>query len=174
MERITWKAEWRIVKFVDPQGEIARRLKEGAPLEEVIASYGGCKEDLRFEGNVALNEGLQAIIDMICNLSPVTPWDSAHARVGVGDGSASPDASQTGLLGENQAYAPMDAGYPVRTNQTAEWRGTFGGDEANFHWYEFTVDNGPDAQINLNRTVADKGVKSAGETWVLDLKITFS
>jgi len=174
METIKWKAEWRVVKFFDPQGEIAERLKRGASLEETIASCGGCLADEQFEGNVALNEGLQGIIDLICNLASVTPWDESHARVGVGDSSTPPSPTQTGLLGSNQAYAPMDAGYPVRTNQTVEWRGTFGGDEANFHWYEFTVDNGPDAQVNLNRTVADKGVKSSGETWVLSLKITFS
>jgi len=173
-EEITWKAKWRIDKFKDPGGVICARLRQGDPVHVVAREYGNYIGADEFEDNVALNEGLQAIIDMICNLAAITPWDNANARVGVGDSSVAPNATQTELLGVNQAYVGMDAGYPARSAQTAEWRGTFGGTEANFYWWEFTVDNGAAALQNLNRAVADKGSKAPGETWALSLSITFS
>jgi hypothetical protein len=174
-ECVRWKTQWAVAKFKDERGIIAEMLRGGARVEDVVALFPehflGSEQ---FEGNVALNEGLQAIIDMIAGLATVTPWDSANARVGVGDSNTAEDPSQTGLLGTNQLYKAMDTGYPSRTNQTCEWRATFGPDDANFHWYEYTVDNGATAGINLNRKVADKGVKASGETWMLSVKITFS
>lgn len=173
-ERIGWHAKITIHKFRDPDRVREAKLREGWSPEEVALVYGGLIGKEIHEGNVALNEGLQGIIDMICNLGSITPWDSAHARVGVGDSSEPADATQTGLLGANQAYVGMDSGYPTRDGQTAKWRGTFGTDQANFQWLEFTVDNGADEGRNLNRLVTDKGSKASGETWTLEVDITFS
>ncbi len=177
MDKIGWKARWRIDKFEDPDATIAKGLQAGMPVQEAISAYAQafvCTEE--FEANIALNEGLQELIDVICGLGTPTGWDNSNARLGVGDSNTAEDAAQTGLqAASNKAYKAMDATYPQRSGQTAEWRATFGTDEANFAWEEFTVVNASDdAGKNLNRKISSKGTKSSGETWTLSLQITFS
>jgi len=174
-EGVKINSKWSIYKFKDPEGKIAPALQSGAKIEDIIQKH---PEALigkdHFQGNIALNEGLQAIIDLICGLATPTKWDATNARLGVGDSTTAESATQTGLLGTNKYWKSMDSGYPTRTAQTAIWRATFGGDEANFAWNEFTVVNAPtDAGINLNRKVSARGTKSSGETWTLELQITF-
>jgi hypothetical protein len=128
-----------------------------------------------FEDNIALNEGLGELIDIICGLSAPTKWDNSNARLGVGNSSAAESATQTGLQGTSKAFKAMDSGYPQRSNQTAEWRATFGDGEGEFAWEEFTIVNAADdTGKNLDRKVTSKGTKAAGESWTLSLKITFS
>ncbi|MCD6446487.1 hypothetical protein J7L49_06870 [Candidatus Bathyarchaeota archaeon] len=176
-DRIGWKAAWRINKFKDPGGVIAELLRGGAKISDIAKQFPEAfLGEERFEGNIALNEGLQLLIDIITGVDTSSnKWDSSNAHVGVGDGTTAEDASQTGLQGSNKAFVGMDTGYPSRTGQTVEFRGTFDGDTANFDWQEFTVVNGSDDSATcLNRKVADKGSKASGETWTLSLKITFS
>jgi hypothetical protein len=94
----------------------------------------------------------------------------------VGDSNAAESATQTGLqAATNKTYKAMDATYPQRSNQTAEWRATFGSAEANYAWEEYTVVNAAsDTGKNLNRKISSKGTKASGETWTLSLQITFS
>src|SRR3990170_3141396 len=177
VDKIGWKAHWRIDKFRDSEDKIARALQAGLPLAEALRLYGeayiGSEE---FEANIALNEGLQELIDIICGLGTPTKWDNANARLGVGDSNAAEAAAQTGLqAATNKTYKAMDATYPQRTNQTVEWRATFGSGDANYAWEEYTVVNAAsDTGKNLNRKTASKGTKASGESWVLSLQITFS
>jgi hypothetical protein len=175
-DKVSWKSVWRIAKFKDADGTIASMLKQGANVEDVMRSFPEAFIGIdEFEGNIALNEGLQLLIDLIAGTGTGAPWNAANARLGVGDSNAAEDATQTGLQGTNKTFKAMDTGYPTRTNQTCEWRGTYGPDDANYHWYEYTVVNAADdTGKNLNRKVADKGTKSSGETWTLSLQITFS
>jgi len=176
-EKIGWKAEWRIDKFKDPDNRIAEALRRGASIEEAkkMAGENYVATEV-FKDNVALNEGLGELIDIICGLGTPTKWDNTNARLGVGDSNAAESATQTGLqAATNKAFKAMDTGYPQRSNQTAEWRSTFGSADANYSWQEFTVVNAADdSGKNLNRKVADKGTKASGESWTLSLKITFS
>ena len=152
-------------------------MRAGAKISDVAKQFPEAfLGEERFMGNVALNEGLQLLIDIITGVDTTSnKWDSANAHIGVGDGTTSENASQTGLQGSNKAFAGMDSGYPQRSGQTAIFRATFSGDEANFSWQEFTVVNGSnDSATCLNRKVADKGTKASGETWTAELKITFS
>jgi len=175
-DNIGWKARWRIDRFHDQDGEMAEMLQNGARFEDLLWHAGDCYLGSEFfEDNVALNEGLQELIDIICGLGAPTKWDNANARLGVGDSNAAENASQTGLQGTNKTFKAMDTGYPQRSGQQAEWRATFGSAEGNHAWEEFTVVNAADdAGKNLNRKVASKGTKASGETWTLSLKITFS
>jgi hypothetical protein len=176
-EKIGWKARWRIDKFKDPTGEVARKLQAGMRIAEAVnlhaQAFIGTEE---FESNIALNEGLQELIDIICGLGTPTKWDNSNARLGVGDSNAAESASQTGLQAStNKTFKTMDTSYPSRTNQTAEWRATFGSSEANYAWEEYTVVNASsDTGKNLNRKTSSKGTKASGETWTLSLQITFS
>jgi hypothetical protein len=177
VDKIGWKARWRIDKFKDPDAEIAKGLQAGMPVQEAVTVYAQafvCTEE--FEANIALNEGLQELIDIICGLGSPTAWDNSNARLGVGDSNTAESASQTGLQAvTNKAFKTMDATYPQRSGQTAEWRATFGADEANFAWEEYTVVNAADdSGGNLNRKISSKGTKGSGETWTLSLQVTFS
>jgi hypothetical protein len=177
LDRVSWKAKWRIDKFKDPKNEIAKALQTGTPTDQAVSLYSKefiCTEE--FEANIALNEGLQELIDIICGLGTPTKWDNSNARLGVGDSNTAESATQTGLqAATNKTFKAMDTGYPQRSNQTAEWRATFGSADANYAWEEYTVVNAADdAGKNLNRKIASKGTKSSGETWTLSLQITFS
>jgi hypothetical protein len=175
-DKVSWRSVWRIAKFKDAYGVIEDMLRKGAAVEDVMRSFPEAFIGIdEFEGNVALNEGLQLLIDLIAGTGTGTKWDNTNARLGVGDSNAAESADQTGLQGTNKTFKAMDTGYPTRTNQTCEWRATFGPNDANYHWYEYTVVNAADdTGQNLNRKVADKGTKSIGETWTLSLQITFS
>lgn len=176
-DRVCWKAQWQIDKFSDPDNKIADAMQAGLPLNEGLClfrdAYMG-KDG--FESNIALNEGLQELVDIICGLGTPTRWDSSNARLGVGDNSTAESSSQTGLQAStNKTFKAMDATYPQRANQTAEWRATFGSSDANYAWEEYTVVNSADdTGKNLNRKTASKGTKASGETWILSLQITFS
>jgi len=173
---ISWRAEWRIDRFSDPDDLISGALKAGMSIEEAITLHGDAHlgHDV-FEGNVALNEGLQELIDIICGIGTPTKWDSTNARIGVGNDNSGESATQTGLQGASKTFKAMDGTYPQKSAQTAEWRSTFGSSEGNHAWEEFTVVNAADdAGKNLNRKVADKGTKSSGESWTASVKITFS
>lgn len=175
MEKIMWNTRWQIDKWRDPSGEVEKLCKQGLTLEEVRRIYPHLFiESLNFKGNVALNEGLQQLIDVIGGISSPTLWDNTNARVGVGNSNTAAQATDTGLLGGSTAFASMDGGYPQRSNQTASWKGTFGDGVAEFAWEEFTVDNGAVGDVNLNRYVTSKGTKGSGETWVLTVEIAFS
>jgi hypothetical protein len=176
-DKIGWKARWRIDKFKDETGDVAKAMRAGTPADDIVSIYGGtfvAREE--FESNVALNEGLQELIDIICGLGTTAKWDNTNARLGVGDSNTAEAATQTGLqAATNKTYKAMDATYPQRTNQTVEWRATFASGDANYAWEEYTVVNAAsDTGKNLNRKTASKGTKASGETWVLSLQITFS
>ena len=176
LDEVGWKTEWTIHKFWDPDSRFARMLQAGASIEEALAAGAVLLGVERFEGNVALNEGLQYLIDIICGIEGTpTLWDNTNARIGVGNSSAAEDATHTGLQGASKAYHAMDATYPQRSGQVSEHRATFPDGEAEFAWEEFAVVNAADdTGKNLNRKTASKGTKAAGESWTASVKITFS
>jgi len=176
VDKVGWKSLWTISKFKDEDGVLAEMLRGGARIEDVVRQFPEAfLGEESFEGNIALNEGLQLLINLIAGTGTGNPWNATNAYLGVGDGTTTEDATQTGLQGTNKQYKAMDSGYPTRTNQTCEWRATFGATDANFAWNEFTVANGnSDTAVNLNRKVVSKGTKASGETWTLSLQITFS
>lgn len=175
MDRVSWKAKWRIDKFRDSEDKIAKALQSGMSMIEALRlfkeAYMGKEE---WEENVALNVGLQYLIDCICGIGLTTKWDNTNARLGVGSDATAADPSQTDLIDASPTWKAMDATYPQRSGQVAEWRSTFGSGDANEAWNEYAVDNGATAHKLLNRKVESKGTKSSGETWVLSLQITFS
>jgi hypothetical protein len=167
---IRYKAEWAIDKFKDPDNSKCEALRAGA---DVLDCEPYAHEEI--DGNLALNEGLQLLIDLIAGTGSGTAWNNASAYLGVGESSTAAGATQTGLQGSTKTYIAMDATYPQRSSQTCTWRSTFGSADANINWYEYTVVNAStDAGVNLNRKVEDKGTKASGETWTLSLAITFS
>lgn len=154
------KTKWRILKFADDKA-----FKEGKHYD--IAEIAG---------NLLLNEGIGEMIDLFCGLGTPTSFANANAYLGVGDSDTAAGATQTGLQAEtNKLYKAMATSYPARTDQTVTFRSEFGSSDANFAWKEFTIANGnSDSAKNLNRKVSDQGTKTSGQTWVLELAVTFS
>jgi hypothetical protein len=175
VDRVSWKAKWRIDKFHDSENKIAETLRSGVSMVEALRlfkeAYIGKEE---WEENVALNVGLQYLIDCICGIGSTTKWDNSNARLGVGSDATAASPSQTDLIDATPTWKAMDTSYPQRSGQTAEWRATFGSGDANEAWNEYAVDNGASAHKLLNRKVESKGTKASGETWTLSLQITFS
>ena len=153
------KAVWTIRKYANDQD-----FENGNPFE--IA---------KIEGNVLLNEGI-AVLQTLLIGTGGTPWSNANAYLGVGDSATAAAASQTGLqAATNKTYMPMEASYPSVASQTTTWRAVFGSGDANFDWNEFTIVNAStDTGDNLNRKVSVQGTKASGQTWTLDLAITWS
>lgn len=154
------KPVWTITKFADDEA-----FRRGEHFEKV-----------EVEGNLLLNEGITEFLNLLIG-GTATAFSNANARLGVGDGTAAAVATQTALQAvTNKLYKTMEAGYPQVSNQSVIFRSVFGSTEANFAWEEFSVMNSADEATarNLNRRVSSQGTKASGQTWQLDLTITFS
>ena len=136
---------------------------------------GRAYETTVIDGNLLLNEGIAVLLALLTG-GAGTAFNNANAFIGVGDTGTAEAAAQTGLSAPtNKLYKGMEATYPQIAAQTVTFRAVFGSAEANFDWNEFTVANGnSDAADNLNRKVSAQGTKASGQTWTLDLQITFS
>ena len=157
---IKYKPVWTIQKF---------NLRDGEPEAEPY-------EVSSFDGNLLLNEGITTLLNLLTGSTSTveTPFNNANSYLAVGNSSAAAAAGQTDLQGTNK-YKVMTATYPQIASQTVTFRATFGSTEANFNWREFSVANGASgAAKNLNRKVSLQGQKVSGQSWVLDLGITFS
>src|SRR3972149_950601 len=72
-ENISWKALWTIYKWgKDPNGEIAQFLQNGGTVEQAMGMFDVAPETETIENNLALNEGLQELIDIVCGLGSPT------------------------------------------------------------------------------------------------------
>jgi len=122
-----------------------------------------------------LNEGITSLLNLLTG-GAETAFSNANAYIGVGDSTTGFAASQTGLqASSNKAYVAMSATYPIISGQTVTFRASFGTGTGNYDWNEFTVASGnSDAADNLLRVVSAQGTKSAGQTWVVDIALTFS
>jgi hypothetical protein len=164
-----------VVKFKDPSNRVAELLESGMPVEDVVKLF----KDLligvqRVEGNIFLDEGINFIWRAVTGQPGLTYFGN-NSCIGVGDGTESEDPSQMGLTGTNKTYKQVDSGYPTLSGTQVTFRATFGPDEAVHAWQEWTVANGcSDNAINLNRKVANLGVKSADATWVLEVTLSIS
>lgn len=171
-EKVKLHTITKVYKFHDPDGSIAKMLQHGAKLEDIGTTP---IEVRKVEGNIFLNEGINYIWNAVIGTSGLTPFNQANSYIGVGDGTTAPSVSQTGLQGTNIYYKQVDSGYPQIVGTTLVFRATFGPDEANFSWQEWSVANGnSNAAVNLNRKVENLGTKSSGSTWGLEVQLTLT
>ncbi|HEX2925860.1 MAG TPA: hypothetical protein VHP38_06330 [Ruminiclostridium sp.] len=143
-------------------------------IEKYDANMRLCNVE-QINGNLLLNEGISSLLTLLIG-GQEAPFNNSNAYIGVGDGTTAADATQTGLVGANKSYAPMDATFPMVSGNTVTFRATFGPTAGNHAWREFTVSNGnSDTAKNLNRKVeAAQRVKVEPDTWVVQLSITIS
>lgn len=167
-------------------------IRHGITSDVLRKLVGEPEEYQEVHGNLLLNEGIQRLQDMTM-IATVTsnqvagnPWSNANAFIGVGDTATAEAATQTELLATaaaaNRFYKAMVATYPIRTNQSVDFRSDFTSTEANFAWQEWTVAAGATTAsgsgfltgtINLNRKVQSLGTKSTG-TWTMTGTVTIS
>ncbi len=159
-DHIKYRTTWTIRKYASDAA-----LKAGEQLEAPSV----------IEGNVLLNEGITALLNLLTG-GAETAFSNANSYIGVGDSATAEGATDTGLIATtNELYKAVEATYPQISGQTVTWRAIFTGAEANFDWNEFTIASGnSDAADNLNRKTSAQGTKASGQTWTLDLDITFS
>ena len=157
-EHIGYQPKWIITKFANDDA-----VSKNTPFDVS-----------EIDGNLLLNEGITRLMNLLIG-GGGTAFNNANARIGVGDDATVEDAAQTGLLAvTNNDYVGMAATYPQIAGQTITFRAVFDGNTGNFDWNEMTVDNGAAAGENLNRKVSAQGTKVLGQTWTVDLQITFS
>jgi hypothetical protein len=161
--------------FRDPDGLIARLLERGVPVEDAVRLFRDALAGRRVVvGNVFLNEGIQFIWQAVTGASGLT-YFGGNSCIGVGDGTAAEDPSQTGLTGTNKTYKRVDSGYPQLVGNSVRFRATFGPNEGVHAWNEWTVANGcGDDYVNLNRKVTTLGTKPADATWVIEVMLSIS
>ena len=99
--------------------------------------------------------------------------DSANAYIGVGNGTAAFDVSQTDLQGDSKVRKGMDAGYPSVNPPSVTFRSIFTPEEANFDWREWGIFNGATGGAMLNRVVESNGTKLDNQTWILEVTVNF-
>jgi hypothetical protein len=157
-EKPVYKTQWTLTKFAS---DLA--FQHGLPFAvEVI------------DGNMLLNEGIGALLLLLTG-GAETAFNNANARLGVGDSSTAEAASQTDLqAAANKTYKAMQSSYPQISAQTVTFRAVFASADANYAWNEFVIDNGGSALKTLNRKVSSQGTKASGQTWTLDVAVTFS
>ena len=169
-ETINMSKKWTICRYLSDNDRINGNLPETI-VDGVGRVLPGKSE---FEGNVLLNEGITALLNLLIGAAE-TAYSNANAYLGVGESTTAASASQTGLQGATTTFKAMESGYPSISGQTVTFRSVFGSTDANNSWQEFTIVNAPtDAGDNLNRKVDNQGTKAAGQSWTLDLEITFS
>lgn len=158
-ESARYNTRWKITKY-----KTDKDYMNDLPFDQVLIN-----------GNMLLNEGIGALLNLLTGAAE-TAFNNANAYIGIGDSSAAEAATQTGLQATtNKLYKAIEAGYPAIAGQTVTFRAVFGSAEANFSWQEFTVANGnSDAAVNLNRKISNQGTKASGQTWTIDLEISFS
>jgi hypothetical protein len=169
-ELINMKKKWTIRRYNSYQDFLDGKL----PKTIVDAIGKVLPGESVFEGNVLLNEGIALMLSLLTG-GAGTSYSNANAYLGVGESTTAAAASQTGLQGSSKTFKGMESSYPSISGQTVTFRAVFGSADANNAWQEFTVVNSnSDTGVNLNRRVLDQGTKASGQTWTLDLAITFS
>ena len=156
---ITYQTKWAITKYKDDVQYEQKNPYEIVPID----------------GNLLLNEGISALLNLLIGAAE-NSFNNTNANIGVGSATTEASATDTGLLAvTDKTYKGMEVSYPKIAAQTVTFRSVFGADDANYAWQEFTVANGTsNAADNLNRKVDDQGTKIQGQTWTVDLEITFS
>jgi len=157
MQREKLTTLWKITKYADAAAYAA----------------GQAFDEVEIEGNVALNEGIGLLLDLLIGAGG-TVYSNANAYLGVGDAATAESASHTGLQAvTNKTYKAMEATFPSRSGQTLTFKAVFGSSDANYAWNEFTIVNASsDTGANLNRKVSAEGTKASGQTWTLTATVT--
>lgn len=104
----------------------------------------------------------------------VTPFNSANAHLGVGNGTAAESPNHTDLQGSSKFRKSMDAGYPqldTSSGVVMKFAATFGPSEANFSWNEYGIFNAASGGTMMLRKVQSFGTKQSNQAWRLEVTV---
>lgn len=168
-DQIKWKMDWRIDKY---DGEVTS--------EQIAAGEVTPVETVHVEGNLAMNAGIQRILDFLIGAvsnAGANAFDATHSRIGAGNSSTAAVASQTDLQGASKYFKLCSSA--SRSSQTVTWAATFGTGVGNFAWNEMCIDNGTadGATVTapmLNRKVVSLGTKTSAQTWAATGTLTLA
>lgn len=179
-DHIGWKTKTTLLRFQDLDGEVAKKSRAGATLEELTKEFKDMARgppDIHL-GNVACNAGIQVLEDLLIASGSPTSYAHANAYIGAGDGNGSvptPAATDTALAAPtNKAWVEMDETYPSRSSQKLTFRSTFAAGTGTWYWRELGIMNGNGSGALLNHLAYDKGSKAAGDTFIPTIEITIS
>lgn len=164
-EKAKHEIQWTVEKYM------AKDAKE--ILEKNIKPYEVIKAEPH---NCLLHEGIATFLGLLCSIGSETAYNTANARIGVGDLGTAPADTQTGLLGGAETlYKAMNAGYPQKSgDHDILFQSDFVNGEAEWAWLEEAIDNGAAAAKDLCRQNTSLGTKPAGQTWRLTGTITWT
>ena len=161
--------------YVNIQVDVPRFISAKKGVTSTVLRKLGILPEITEEvkGNLLLNEGIQEMWDLVIGATATSAYTNGNAQLGVGSNTTAAAASQTDLQDGGAVWKAMNASYPIRTNQTMDFRSDFTSGEANFAWQEWGIRNGATRNKNMNRKVESLGTKSTG-TWTLTASITLS
>ena len=176
---LQFNTDWRLVKFEDKNDKLAKKIRAGEiTVDEVVDSSF---EESFIHGNAATTAGIKFLTYYLCGLggapSSTNLFDNGHAYLVTGKGSGAAAQTDSYATFDTPSAMASDGSFPTLSGASPwvlTWESTWGGSDANQAWNEFGVGNTSAAAVLFNRVVASKGTKSSGETWVLQLAITFT
>lgn len=123
--------------------------------------------------NAYTNAGGQFILDVLAGAITTGLLTNTNANIGVGDGAAAVQATQTDLQGTNKFRKVMDATFPSRAAQVLTFKASFGDTQALFTWNEVALFNAAASGVMLSRITGNYGTKASGSgTWAMTYTIT--
>ena len=173
VDKLKWRTVSIVQKWYDPNDEIANAIKSG----KITIEYAKIKyrRNLLGEyvkrGNIILDGGATAILQLLTGAPGVNPYNNANAQICVSNNNSTPSPSQTDLGGTQLACLPMNSGYPTVSGNTATFQATASTSQANFCWYTWGLFNGV---TYLNAVQVNMGTKTDVETWTITVKLQVS
>jgi uncharacterized protein YaiE (UPF0345 family) len=174
------RGKWTVEKFlVEVRRDVAGELEEF--WNEIRQGRLKPYEVIQ-TANLLLNTGMTEMWDLIKGTSALH-FNSTDTKIGVGDSSTVPAASQTDLqAATNKTYVAMDSGWPkTKTDDGAlgagvfQTKATFGTGDANYAWNEAVVKNtNVSSGKCLCRANTGWGTKTSAASWVATHSLTLS
>jgi len=171
-----WDTQIKRWGFYDPENKYSDLCKKGVPQEHVVElakDNGDYLGMVLVDGNMAMDDGLTQIGDLIIGALTTPTWSAAY--IGVGDSSTAEAAAQTGLqAASNKTYLAMDSTYPKRVTKQLQFKGTAAAGVASYTWQEIVVLTGNGTGKCLNRKVGAWGTKGASDSYSMEVDVNLA
>jgi len=173
VDKLRWRTISIIQKWYDPNDEIANAIRSG----KITIEYAKIKYrkyllgEYVKRGNIILDGGATAILQLLTGAPGVNPYNNANAQICISNNNSAPSPSQTDLGGTQSVCLPMNSGYPTVSGNTATFQATASTSQANFCWYMWGLFNGA---TYLNAVQVNMGTKTDVETWTITVKLQVS
>lgn len=124
-----------------------------------------------------VDNGKKMIANLLIGSSTLGKLD-ANCKIAVGSSNKAVVAADQGLVSWLSGQ-PMTSGYPrvgafANNTMVVSYRATFGPDEANGNWQEWGLVTNTNPNTLFNREVVNNGTKTKGQTWIMNIEITYT